>query len=142
MSDIPKNCDSCGFFFNGGEIHCTNEDASPHLVIEDVNELPYLCPIKEDVLDTKRFRVKYRGEDFYLCVAEFEGKAWEVFVEHAITGKDELQFMMAGWDTATRFISRDLKREPLERTLRQLDKSSRQKNDLPAIIADKLRMWL
>ena len=119
-------------------MHDNGEDVE----ILDVNVLPEYCPIKEDVLEAKRFKVEYRGERFYLCVTEREGKPWEVFVEHATNGKHEIQFMLAGWDCNTRFISRDLKREPLNKTIRQLDKSSRQRNDLPAIIAEKLRLWL
>ena len=140
--ELPKNCNSCGFFIDDGYDKCQHDHASVLLKITDINELPEFCPIKEDELDAKRFRVHYRGESFYLCVAEREGTPWEVFVEHAISGKHELRYMMSAWDTSTRFISRDLKREPLESTIRQLDKSSRNRNDLPDILATQLRKWL
>lgn len=138
---LPDNCNSCGFFNNATSPVCSHDDAKS-VIILDINELPELCPIKEDELDANRFRVKYRGEVFYLCVAELEGKPWEVFTEHPTNGKHEVQFMLASWDTSTRFISRDLKREPLADTIRQLRKSSRQKNDLPYIIAEKLTLWV
>lgn len=137
--DLPKNCNDCGFYNDSGV--CMH-DHGKDVVITEKAVLHDRCPIKEDTLDAKRFRVKYRGEDFYLCVSEYEGSPWEVFVEHAINGEQKLQFMMAGWDTATRFISRDLKRASLPDVIRQLDKSSRQKNDLPYIIAEQLRNWV
>jgi len=145
MSKLPKCCGDCGFFANGALCKCLHDDITDMLEIIDINKVPTFCPLKEDELDAKRFKVQYRGENFYLCIAEHPervGKPWEIFVEHAINGKSELQFMMSSWDTATRFISRDLKREPLESTLRQLDKASRQKDDLPHIIAATLRRWV
>ena len=138
MSSIPENCDACAFF---GKNKCLH-DHGKNIDVGDGSELPNRCPIKEDVLDAKRFKVQYRTENFYLMISELEGNPWEVFVEHAVSGQHSLQYMMSAWDTATRFISRDLKREPLESTIRQLEKSSRQKNDLPYIIANKLKEWL
>lgn len=138
MSTIPNSCDTCAFF---GEDKCLH-DHGRKIDVGDGSELPWRCPIKEDVLSGKRFKVCYRGEQFYLMILELEGKPWEIFVEHAISGKHSLQYMLASWDTNTRFISRDLKREPLESTIRQLEKASRQKNDLPHIIVDKLKRWL
>ena len=135
---IPKKCDLCGFF---GENKCLH-DHGKSIKVGDGSELPEFCPIKEDILDAKRFTVSYRTEPFYLMIVERNGKPWEVFVEHPVNSKPSIQFMLASWDCNTRFISRDLKREPLESTIRQLDKSSRQKNDLPYIIAKKLREWL
>ena len=138
MSIIPENCNACGFF---GENKCLHDHGSD-TDVGDGSHLPQHCPIKEDVLDAKRFKVKYRGEGFYLIVATLEGQPWEVFVEHAINRKYTLQYMMSAWDTATRFISRDLKREPLASTVQQLERSSRQKEDLPDIIGGKLKEWL
>jgi len=138
MSELPINCNICAFF---GENKCLH-DHGLKIDVGDGSILPDRCPIKEDVLDAKRFKVQYRTENFYLMITELEGKPWEVFVEHAVSGKYDLQYMMSAWDTATRFISRDLKREPLESTIKQLEKASRQKNDLPYIIANKLKEWL
>ncbi len=136
--ELPKNCAVCGFNVDSACRH----DHGKRLAILNPDILHENCPIKTDELDAIRFRVWYRAEQFYLCVSVYEGKPWEVFVEHATKGKHELQYMLAGWDTATRFISRDLKREPLESTIKQLDRSSRQKNDLPDIVATQLRKWL
>ena len=138
MSLVPKSCDLCGFF---GKNRCLH-DHGKGVDIGDGSKLPKFCPLKDDILEATRFKVRYRTEPFYLMVVEREGKPWEVFVEHAVNRKPSLQFMLASWDCNTRFISRDLKREPLESTIRQLTKSSRQKNDLPYIIAEKLKEWL
>lgn len=138
MGAIPENCDVCAFF---GADKCLHDHGN-HIDILDSFILPDRCPIKEDVLDAKRFRVWYRTEQFYLIISTLEGKPWEIFVEHAISGQHSLQYMLASWDCNTRFISMALKTYPLEKVIKQLSKSSRQKNDLPYIIAEKLKDWV
>ena len=135
---IPECCDSCGFYNNAKCLHDHGRD----LIIGNCQNLHHLCPIKEDILDAKRFKVQYRGESFYLMVVEYEKQPWEIFVEHATKGQHSLQFMLASWDCNTRFVSMALKKYPLLKVIRQLEKSSRQKNDLPYIIAEKLKEWV
>ncbi len=96
-----------------------------------------------DVLDCKRFRVTYREETFYVIVAwDEEGRPCEVFSEHATNSSYKLVYMMASWDALTRFVTMALKAYPLDKVVRQLHKSSRQENDLPGILAEKLEEWL
>lgn len=96
-----------------------------------------------DVLDCKRFRVTYREENFYVIIAwDEEGKPCEVFSEHATNRDYKLVYMMASWDALTRSVTMNLKAYPLEKVVIQLHKSSRQKNDLPGILAEILGKWL
>ena len=137
MASLPENCDLCGFISQSG---CKHDDGGG--VEISMEELPKFCPLKEDELDAKRFKVNYRGENLYLLIVLYEGSPWEVFVEHAVNSKSSLQYMLASWDCNTRFISESLKSNSLEHVIGQLRKSSRLKRDLPAIIADKLEEWL
>ncbi len=127
-SDYPGS-GLCGYYGEGG------------LTVDTTTRHPE-CPIDTEVLEAKRFRVRYRGETFYLVVSMKDGKPWEVFAEYPAKSKHSVQYMMAGWDCNTRFISIALKKCPLDKVVRQLRKSSRQKNDLPDIIADILEEWL
>ena len=140
MSKIPENCDCCGYFIEGANYVCVHDDAHG-VVIKDVNKLPEMCPIKEDELDAVRLKVQYRGENFYMCIALYNNTPWEIFIEHATKGEPSLQYMMAGWDTVTRFVTLALKILPLHDVVEQLNKSSRQRNDLPAIISNALQQW-
>ncbi|RLI65905.1 MAG: hypothetical protein DRO67_02010 [Candidatus Asgardarchaeum californiense] len=117
-------------------------DHGYNIDVGDGSKLPELCPIKEDELPAKRYKVDYRGEHFYLLIVGRNNKPWEIFAEHPTNRKPSLTFMMAGWDGMTRFVTMALKAYPLDKVIRQLKKSSRQKNDLPGIIAEKLEEWV
>ena len=137
MSIIPKNCNECGY---QGEWQCTHAFGAD--IGQEQDLLPEMCPIKDDVLNAKRFKVTYRGENLYLLIAEREGKPWEIWAEHATNGDPDLKYMLAGWDCSTRFIAQSLKLKPLGYVIKQLRSSSRLKKDLPGIIADSLELWL
>ncbi len=138
MSKLPKNCEECWYFSQG----CTHDCAKD--VIVDKIKLPELCPLKEDVLEAKRFRVTYnKGENIYLVICTREGVPWEVFVKYdpETDRRQEAQYMLASWVCITRFVTLALKSFPLDKTISQLRKSSRLKDDLPGIIAEKLKEW-
>ena len=84
----------------------------------------------------------YEREDLYLVITFKDGKPWEVFANHAIKGNPKINNMLATWDMSTRFITMSLKRDPLEKTIRQLHKSSRSKKDLPGILKTELSKYL
>lgn len=144
MSELPENCGTCHYESaceEGDHFYCSNPD-SYDMIIENPTVAHPDCPLKDEILDAKRFRVKYKNENLYVVVATMEGMPREVFVQHATYGRNDLQFMMASWDSCTRLCSMALKQYPLEKVIRQLEKSSRSKNDLPGILSEKLKTWI
>jgi hypothetical protein len=95
-----------------------------------------------DVMPSKRYRIKYQNENLYIVVVTTEdGQPYEIFANHSSNSQFELQYMLASWDCLTRFISMCLQTMPLEKTLRQLNRSTRQSTDLPGIILNKLKTY-
>jgi hypothetical protein len=114
-----------------------NEAILPEAItqpIESEAELP-------EVLDGKRYRTIDRDRNkWYLSVSEVNGKPVEVFASTAFDRDHELQTRIANLTTITRLISLILRHiflgEPLtfEKCLKQIQRSSRQKNDLPDML--------
>ncbi|GAB4338595.1 MAG: hypothetical protein Kow0089_10630 [Desulfobulbaceae bacterium] len=107
---------------------------SGHLEQGDPMELP-------DVVDGKRYRTVDRDHNkWYLSVSEVDGNPVEVFASTAFDRNDELQSRISNLTTITRLISLILRHiflhEPLtmEKCLKQIQRSSRQKNDLPDML--------
>ncbi|NLX18189.1 MAG: hypothetical protein GXY53_02765 [Desulfobulbus sp.] len=104
------------------------------LAIEGESELP-------DVLDGKRYRTIDRDRNkWYLSVSEVDGRPVEIFASTAFDRDHELQARIANLTTITRLISLLLRHiflgEPLtfDKCLKQIQRSSRQKNDLPDML--------
>ena len=94
-----------------------------------------------DVLDGKRYRAIDRDRNkWYLSVSEVNGKPVEVFASTAFDRDHELQSRISNLTTITRLISLILRHiflgEPLtfNKCLKQIQRSSRQKNDLPDML--------
>jgi hypothetical protein len=114
-----------------------NEPILPEAVcrsIESEVELP-------EVLEGKRYRTIDRDRNkWYLSVSEVNGKPVEVFASTAFDRDHELQSRISNLTTITRLISLILRHiflgEPLtfEKCLKQIQRSSRQKNDLPDML--------
>lgn len=107
---------------------------TPHRPVENDVELPA-------VLDGKRYRTIDRDSNkWYLSVSEVHGKPVEIFASTAFDRDHELQARIATLTTITRLISLILRHiflnEPLtfEKCLKQIHRSSRQKNDLPDML--------
>ena len=103
-------------------------------MIDSEAELP-------DVLDGKRYRAIDRDRNkWYLSVSEVNGKPVEVFASTAFDRDHELQSRISNLTTITRLISLILRHiflgEPLtfNKCLKQIQRSSRQKNDLPDML--------
>lgn len=103
-------------------------------MIDSEAELP-------DVLDGKRYRTIDRDRNkWYLSVSEVSGKPVEVFASTAFDRDHELQSRISNLTTITRLISLILRHiflgEPLtfNKCLKQIQRSSRQKNDLPDML--------
>ena len=94
-----------------------------------------------DVVDGKRYRTVDREHNkWYLSVSEIEGNPVEVFASTAFDRNHELQSRISNLTTITRLISLILRHiflhEPLtmEKCLKQIQRSSRQKDDLPDML--------
>lgn len=94
-----------------------------------------------DVLDGKRYRtVDRENNKWYLSISELGGNPVEVFASTAFDRNHELQSRISNLTTITRLISLILRHiflhEPLtfDKCLKQIQRSSRQKNDLPDML--------
>lgn len=137
MASIPINCGECGYSTEH-ETHfeCAHPDGE--LKGGDASALYTQCPIKEDELDALRFRVKYREQSFYLTVSFKDGIPWELFAEHPMNGDLKLNYMLSSWDAICRLSSAMLKTHGVEKVIKQLSRSSRQKSDLPGLLSHVL----
>jgi len=94
-----------------------------------------------DVLDGKRYRVIDRDRNkWYLSISEVGGKPVEIFASTAFDRDHELQSRISNLTTITRIISLILRHIfmgeciTLDKCLKQIQRSSRQKNDLPDML--------
>lgn len=94
-----------------------------------------------DVLDAVRYRTSDRDRNtWYVSVSELEGNPVEIFASTAFDRDQHLQSRISNLTTITRLISLILRhvfmgeRLTLEKTLTQLHRSSRQPDDLPAML--------
>ena len=115
-----------------------NEPIRPQSTQMSATEEPIGLP---DVVDGKRYRTVDRDNNkWYLSVSEIEGNPVEVFASTAFDRNHELQSRISNLTTITRLISLILRHiflhEPLTmaKCLKQIQRSSRQKNDLPDML--------
>ena len=98
-------------------------------------------PELPEELDAIRYRTTDRERNtWYVSVSELEGAPVEIFASTAFDRDQHLQSRISNLTTITRLISLILRhvfmgeRLTLEKTLTQLHRSSRQKNDLPDML--------
>ena len=98
-------------------------------------------PELPEVLDGKRYRTIDRDRNkWYLSVSEVDGQPVEVFASTAFDRDHELQSRISNLTTITRLISLILRHIflgetlTLEKCLKQIQRSSRNKNDLPDML--------
>lgn len=106
--------------------------------IEEDEELP-------DVLDAMRYRTTDRENNtWYISVSELKGKPVEMFASTAFDSDRHLQSRISNLTTITRLLSLILRHIfmgetiTLGKTITQLDRSSRQNKDLPALLSGVL----
>ncbi len=106
----------------------------PRVTLTEKTELP-------DVLDGKRYQTIDRERNkWYLSISEVKGQPVEVFASTAFDRDHELQSRISNLTTITRLISLNLRHIfmgellTLKKILKQLKRSSRQKNDLPDML--------
>lgn len=109
---------------------------------EAAGRLPQDLP---DVLDAVRYRTRDREQNtWYVSISEIEGSPVEIFASTAFDRDQHLQSRISNLTTITRLISLILRHVYLEevltldKTLKQLRRSSRQKNDLPEMLSKVL----
>lgn len=95
-----------------------------------------------DVLDAVRYRTHDREQNtWYVSVSEMDGAPVEIFASTAFDRDQHLQSRISNLTTITRLISLILRHIflgevlTLEKTLKQILRSSRQTNDLPDMLA-------
>ena len=95
-----------------------------------------------DVLDAVRYRTHDREQNtWYVSVSEISGEPVEIFASTAFDRDQHLQSRISNLTTITRLISLILRHVflgevlTLDKTLKQILRSSRQKNDLPDMLA-------
>ncbi len=98
-----------------------------------------------DVLDAVRYRTRDRElNTWYVSISEMEGAPVEIFASTAFDRDQHLQSRISNLTTITRLISLILRHIflgevlTLDKTLKQLRRSSRQKNDLPDMLSNVL----
>jgi hypothetical protein len=123
LAGLAKNSQSC---------------AAPSPASQTTRELP-------DVLDAVRYRTTDRDRNtWYVSVSELDENPVEIFASTAFDRDHHLQSRISNLTTITRLISLILRHVflgenlTLEKTLTQLRRSSRQKNDLPDMLAQVL----
>ncbi len=99
-----------------------------------------------EVLDAVRYRTRDRElNTWYVSVSELEGDPVEIFASTAFDRDDQLQSRISNLTTITRLVSLILRNVflgevlTLGKTIKQLKRSSRQKNDLPDMLTSVLR---
>lgn len=98
-----------------------------------------------EVMDAVRYRTRDREMNtWYVSVSEIEGQPIEIFASTAFDRDQHLQSRISNLTTITRLISLILRHIfmgevlTLEKTLKQMRRSSRQTNDLPDMLASVL----
>jgi len=101
-----------------------------------------------EVLDGKRYRTIDREHNkWYLSISEVKGHPVEVFASTAFDRDHELQSRISNLTTITRLISLILRhiflneKLTLAKCLKQIKRSSRQKNDLPDMLYGVLNRY-
>jgi len=156
-----KICDLCGKkkklnAINNAQL-CSSCSSVVQIISKDPAELQHLADLSNvatsddkkqtaiqelpDVLDGVRYRTTDRERNtWYVSVSELEGDPVEIFASTAFDRDQHLQSRISNLTTITRLISLILRHIfmkesiTLDKTLIQLQKSSRQPNDLPEML--------
>lgn len=125
-------------------INCDGDTKNEDLGTSQANERKDL----PEVLDAVRYRTRDREHNtWYVSVSEIEGNPVEIFASTAFDRDDHLQSRISNLTTITRLVSLILRNVflgetlTLEKTIKQLKRSSRQKNDLPDMLTTVLQSY-
>jgi len=146
LTDRSNSGDLCATCHNIAE----NISKNPHYLEQlfehaDIQPPAQAEPELPEELDAIRYRTTDRERNtWYVSVSELSGAPVEIFASTAFDRDQHLQSRISNLTTITRLISLILRhvfmgeRLTLEKTLRQLRRSSRQKNDLPDMLSQVL----
>jgi len=102
-----------------------------------------------EVMDAVRYRTRDRElNTWYVSVSELHGNPVEIFASTAFDRDQHLQSRISNLTTITRLVSLVLRHVflgevlNLEKTIKQLHRSSRQKNDLPDMLTRVLSRYV
>jgi hypothetical protein len=102
-----------------------------------------------EVLDAVRYRTRDRElNTWYVSVSELQGNPVEIFASTAFDRDHHLQSRISNLTTITRLVSLVLRHVflgevlSLEKTIKQLHRSSRQQNDLPDMLTRVLGRYV
>ena len=144
MNKVPDCCDDCPYAltsYDKADFKC-GHDEGKNIKIMNPFSRNLECPLPDEVLTGKRYKVKYRGQSFKFMVMIKNNAPYEVFIEYSMQKNPELDYMLASWDAFTRVTTMTLKAYPLSKVIRQVKKSSRRKDDMPGITSKILEEWL
>lgn len=119
--------------------------------LEDgVKGCPESAPMElPEVMDAVRYRTRDRElNTWYVSVSELHGNPVEIFASTAFDRDQHLQSRISNLTTITRLVSLVLRHVflgealSLEKTIKQLHRSSRQKNDLPDMLTRVLSRYV
>lgn len=123
---------------------CTDEPLKP-LPLQKKNGDDSLLP---EVMDAVRYRTKDRDANtWYVSVSEVQGKPVEIFASTAFDRDHHLQSRISNLTTITRLISLILRHIflgeviTLEKTIKQIHRSSRQQNDMADMLTKVLKKY-
>lgn len=122
-------------------------DLQPESLTDSAASRPVFSGLPE-VLDAVRFRTRDRDMNkWYVSISEIDGRPVEIFASTAFDRDHHLQSRISNLTTITRLISLILRHVflgevlTLEKTLKQLHRSSRQQNDLPDMLTKVLSKY-
>jgi len=159
LQDMQGNefCDSCGQLARIIQTDpqvlrkiCTLIRSDLHKSDSDERVCPVTAPVDlPEVLDAVRYRTRDRElNTWYVSVSELQGNPVEIFASTAFDRDHHLQSRISNLTTITRLVSLVLRHVflgevlSLEKTIKQLHRSSRQKNDLPDMLTRVLSRYI
>jgi hypothetical protein len=159
LQDMQGNefCDSCGQLARIIQADpqvlrkiCTLIRSDLHKADSDEQVCPATAPLDlPEVLDAVRYRTRDRElNTWYVSVSELQGNPVEIFASTAFDRDHHLQSRISNLTTITRLVSLVLRHVflgevlSLEKTIKQLHRSSRQKNDLPDMLTRVLSRYV
>jgi len=159
LQDMQGNefCDSCGQLARIIQTDpqllrkiCTLIRSDLHKSDSGDQVCPAIAPLDlPEVLDAVRYRTRDRElNTWYVSVSELQGNPVEIFASTAFDRDHHLQSRISNLTTITRLVSLVLRHVflgevlSLEKTIKQLHRSSRQKNDLPDMLTRVLSRYV
>lgn len=159
LQDMQGNefCDSCGQLARIIQTDpqllrkiCTLVRSDLHHSAGSEQACPPTAPLDlPEVLDAVRYRTRDRElNTWYVSVSELQGNPVEIFASTAFDRDHHLQSRISNLTTITRLVSLVLRHVflgevlSLEKTIKQLHRSSRQKNDLPDMLTRVLSRYV